>query len=75
MHVACVGWCGGLYVGWWGPLKSVKGRVRRWHALSEVPDRSPWKSPPSIMMWSGLMLVSVLRDIHVAACSARSCGR
>jgi hypothetical protein len=53
MHVACVGWCGGLYVGWWGPLKRVKGRVRRWHALSEVPDRSPWKSPPSIMMRFG----------------------
>ena len=28
MHVACVGWCGGVYVGRWGPLKSVKGRER-----------------------------------------------
>ena len=42
-----------MCVGRWGPLKSVKGRVRRWHDLSEVPVGSPWKSPPSIMMWSG----------------------
>ncbi len=33
-----------------GPLKKVKGRVRRWHALSKELVRSPWKSPPIKIM-------------------------
>jgi hypothetical protein len=41
MHVACVGCCGGVKVGRWGPLKEVKGRVRRWHDLSEELVKSP----------------------------------
>ena len=41
MHVACVGWCVGVYVGRWGPSKIVKGRVRRWHDLSDELVKSP----------------------------------
>ena len=53
MHVACVGCRGGVNVGRWGPMKRVKGSVRRWHDLSEELVRSPWKSPPNIIMWYG----------------------
>ncbi len=51
--MACVGWCGGVNVERWGPFKSVKGSVRRWHDLSDELVMSPWKSPPIIIMWFG----------------------
>ncbi len=73
--MACVGCCGGVIIGMWGPLKRIKWSVRRWHDLSEELVRSPWKSPPIIIMWFGKVRVSVLSDMHASACSARSCGR
>ncbi len=73
--MACAGCCGGVNLGIWGPLKRVKGSVRRWHDLSEELVMSLWKSPPILIMWSGQAIASVLSDVHASACFARSCGR
>ena len=51
--MAYVGCCGGVNVGRWGPLKKVKGNVRRWHDLSDKLVRFPWKSPLIIIMLFG----------------------
>ncbi len=51
--MACASWCGGVNVGRWGPSKSVKKSVRRWHDLSEDLVKSPLKSPLIIMVRSG----------------------
>ncbi len=79
MHVACVGWCGGVNAGSLRPLKRplkrVKGSVRRLHALSEELVQSPWKSPPSMIMWYGHVAGSVLSAMQASLCAARLCGR
>ena len=75
MQVDCVAWCGGVYVGFWGPLSSVNGSIRRCVDLSEVPIHSPWKSPPRMMRWSGYVVGRVPRAVHASAWSALSCGR
>ena len=51
--MACVGCCGGVIIGGWEPLRRVKRSVRRWHDLSEELVRSPWKSPPFIIVLFG----------------------
>ncbi len=75
MLVACVGWCGGVNVGSRGPLKWVKGSVRRRQALSDELDQCPWKSPPSLMIRPGYAIGSVLSAMQASVCLARSCGR